>query len=538
MLPSRSLPVGRHYWQAVLVNSQLGSGDMSAALSMVDLLVIGGGVNGTGIAADAAGRGLSVVLCERADLGGATSSSSTKLIHGGLRYLETYQFRLVRESLAEREVLLHAAPHIVWPLRFRLPHHKALRPQWMIRSGLFLYDHLSKRVSLPASHGLKFNENDPLKPEFGAGFEYSDCWVDDARLVVLNAMQARQHGARILTRTACEHIDAQLDPQSKNTTWSARLRDVNTGEEHWVNARCIVNASGPWVGKLGRQLQPQTPPADVRLVKGSHIVVPRMYEGDEAYLLQNPDGRVVFVIPYEDQFSLIGTTEEEFTGDPAAATISPEETDYLLAVASSYFKKVPDASQVLYHFSGVRPLIDDGDENASKVSRDYTLELSRSPAPLLTVYGGKITTYRRLAESAMDQLKAVFPAMKPSWTIDAYLPGGEFASQQQLQDDLASEFPWIDRALLRSWVRRYGTRTRVMLEGATHVADLGVCFGEDLYEREIRYLYDQEWAQSADDVLWRRTKLGLRLNAEQKAAVARFCQTCLSHENRNPDDEK
>lgn len=498
---------------------------MSVALSIVDLLVIGGGVNGTGIAADAAGRGLSVVLCERADLGGATSSASTKLIHGGLRYLETYQFRLVRESLAEREVLLRTSPHIVWPLRFRLPHHKALRPQWMIRSGLFLYDHLSKRVSLPASHGLKFEHTDPLKPEFEAGFEYSDCWVDDARLVVLNAMQAKQHGARILTRTACEHIEASVDSGSQQAMWAALLRNVNTGAEHTVNARCIVNASGPWVGKLGRQLQPCSPSADVRLVKGSHLVVPRMYDGDEAYLLQNPDGRVVFVIPYEDDYSLIGTTEEEYTGDPSAAEISQAEISYLLGVASNYFKKVPDASQIVHHFSGVRPLIDDGDENASKVSRDYTLELSRSPAPLLTVFGGKITTYRRLAESAMDQLRAVFPSMKPAWTIDARLPGGNFESQQQLLVDLAAEFPWLDTDLLEVWIKRYGTLIRIMLGDAKTLDDLGVCFGADLYECEVRYLFREEWAQTADDIMWRRTKSGLRLNAGQRASLTQFCES-------------
>ncbi len=498
---------------------------MSVTLFMIDLLVIGGGVNGAGIAADAAGRGLSVVLCERGDLGGATSSASTKLIHGGLRYLETYQFRLVRESLAEREVLLHAAPHIVWPLRFRLPHHKALRPQWMIRSGLFLYDHLSKRVSLPASHGLKFEHTDPLKSEFEAGFEYSDCWVDDARLVVLNAMQAQNHGASIMPRTVCEHIDASLDSVSKQMVWTATLRDINSGQEQKVKARCVINATGPWVGKLGRQLQPQTPPADVRLVKGSHIIVPRMYEGEEAYILQNPDGRVVFVIPYEKQYSLIGTTEEDYTGDPSAAAISPAEITYLLSVTNSYFKKVPDASQIVHHFSGVRPLIDDGDENASKVSRDYTLELSRSPAPLLTVFGGKITTYRRLAESAMDQLRVVFPDMARKWTLEARLPGGDFESQQQLLIDLAAEFPWLNTDLLEAWIKRYGTLIRVVLGDAKTLDDLGVCFGADLYECEVRYLMREEWAQTAEDIMWRRTKSGLRLNAEQRASLTRFCES-------------
>lgn len=484
------------------------------AATTVDLLIIGGGVNGAGIAADAAGRGLSVLLCEQADLASATSSSSTKLIHGGLRYLETYQFKLVHESLAEREVLLKAAPHIVWPMRFRLPHHSELRPVWMIRAGLFLYDHLSKRVSLPASHGLRFSEHDPLRAEYTHGFEYSDCWVDDARLVVLNAMQAQQKGATILTRTACTALQA-LNNGSGAKLWQATLCDVNTGQESLINARCVVNASGPWVSKLGRQLQPQSPPDDVRLVKGSHIVVPRLYAGDEAYLLQNADGRVVFVIPYEDNYSLIGTTEQDYQGDPAQAAISQEEIDYLLAVTSQYFKKVPDAADIVHRFAGVRPLIDDETDNASKASRDYTLSLVKSPAPLLTVYGGKITTYRRLAESVLKKLQAVFPHMKPQWTAHAVLPGGDFVSHQALAAELARAYPWLEQPLINGWVKRYGKLAYTLLDGAGSVHDLGTLLGPGLYEREVAYLRKNEWARTAEDILWRRTKLGLGFSADQ-----------------------
>lgn len=488
----------------------------------VDLLVIGGGVNGAGIAADAAGRGLSVLLCEKGDLASATSSSSTKLIHGGLRYLETYQFRLVQESLAEREVLLRAAPHIVWPMRFRLPHHSALRPVWMIRAGLFLYDHLSKRVSLPASHGLRFTEHDPLRAEYQRGFEYSDCWVDDARLVVLNAMQAKNHGATILTRTACIALQAVSQNGSENLLWQVTLRDVNSGNEYQVFARCVVNASGPWVGNLGRELQPQNPPDDVRLVKGSHIVVPRMHGGDEAYLLQNADGRVVFVIPYEDDYSLIGTTEQDYQGDPAQAAISQDEINYLLEVSSGYFKKVPDAADIVHRFAGVRPLIDDETANASKASRDYTLSLAKSPAPLLTVYGGKITTYRRLAESVMKKLQPVFPKMGPKWTADAVLPGGDFVSQQELLTELIESYPWLDSAVVNRWVKLYGRLVYTLLDGAENLQDLGKLLGPGLYECEVRYLRSHEWACSADDILWRRTKLGLRFSEAQQLALEEY----------------
>lgn len=491
-------------------------------VATVDLLVVGGGVNGAGVAADAAGRGLSVVLCEKADLASATSSSSTKLIHGGLRYLETYQFKLVHESLAEREVLLKSAPHIVWPMRFRLPHHSALRPVWMIRAGLFLYDHLSKRVSLPASKGVRFTEQGPLRAEYRRGFEYSDCWVDDARLVVLNAMQAKKHGATVLTRTACTALQIVDNNDAETLLWQATLTDTNTGEKTHIRARCVVNASGPWVSNLGRQLQPENPPDDVRLVKGSHIVVPRLHSGDEAYLLQNADGRVVFVIPYEDDYSLIGTTEQDFKGDPAQAEISREEIDYLLDVTSQYFKKVPGAADIVYQFAGVRPLIDDETDNASKASRDYTLSLVKSPAPMLTVYGGKITTYRRLAESVLKKLQPIFPHMKPQWTANAVLPGGDFTSQQALADELATTYPWLEQPLINAWVKRYGRLVYTLLEGVEGVKDLGALFGPGLYECEVRYLRDHEWAHSADDILWRRTKLGLGFSAAEKLALAEY----------------
>jgi glycerol-3-phosphate dehydrogenase len=498
---------------------------------VVDLLVIGGGVNGAGIAADAAGRGLRVLLCEKADLASATSSSSTKLIHGGLRYLETYQFKLVHESLAEREVLLKAAPHIVWPMRFRLPHHSALRPVWMIRAGLFLYDHLSKRVSLPASNGLRFTERDPLRAEYTRGFEYSDCWVDDARLVVLNAMQAKKHGATILTRTACTALQTIAGNGTDAQLWLATLCDMTTGIERKIEARCVVNASGPWVSHLGSQLQPLDPPDDVRLVKGSHIVVPRMHDGDEAYLLQNSDGRVVFVIPYEDDYTLIGTTEQDYQGDPSQAAISQEEIDYLLDVTSQYFKNVPEATQIVYQFAGVRPLIDGETDNASKASRDYTLTLHKSPAPLLTVYGGKITTYRRLAESVMKKLQSVFPQMKPAWTADALLPGGEFQSQQTLAAELAQAYPWLQSSMIAAWVKRYGDLVYTLLDGAENSADLGALLGPGLYEREVNYLWTHEWARCAEDILWRRTKLGLGFSVAQQLDLDEYLRGIGSNNN-------
>lgn len=492
-----------------------------ATPTSVDLLVVGGGINGAGIAADAAGRGLSVLLCEKNDLGGATSSASTKLIHGGLRYLEYYEFRLVRESLAEREVLLRAAPHIVWPMRFRLPHQPSQRPAWMIRAGLFLYDHLGKRVTLRASRAIRFDEKGPLVADFRKGFEYSDCWVDDARLVLLNAMQARKHGAVIKTRTACTALTPSANGNGQ-PMWQATLTDIKSGSESQVVARCVVNAAGPWVSHLGKKLLPDTPPEPVRLVKGSHIVVPKLYEGEEAYMLQHRDGRVIFVIPYENEFSLIGTTEEDFSADPAEARISQHEITYLLDIVNQYFRKGLVEQEIRHHFSGIRPLIDEEVENASKVSRDYTLELDLAPAPLLTVYGGKITTYRRLAESVLHKLAPLFPDMNKDWTAKAKLPGGDFATQQSLSAHLAAEYPWLDSALRGRWVKQYGTLVNDILTGVSDMSGLGVNIGPGLYAREVDYLCEQEWARTADDILWRRTKLGLWFDEAARLALDEY----------------
>lgn len=476
-----------------------------------DLLIIGAGINGAGIAADAAGRGLSVILCDQADIAGATSSASTKLIHGGLRYLETWQFRLVRESLQEREVLLRAAPHIIWPMRFCLPHHPGLRPKWMIRVGLFLYDHLSKRVSLPPSRQIKFEADRPLQAQYSDGFEYSDCWVDDARLVILNARQAENNGAKILPRTKCVSLSRSEDTDDKLSQWSASLVDQLTQQQIQVTARCVVNAAGPWVEQFVRQAASLASAHSIRLVKGSHIVVPRFYDGDESYLLQNSDGRVVFVIPYEHDFCLIGTTEQDYQGDPRQATISEQEITYLCQIVGEYFCHRITPADVCHHYAGVRPLMDEDEENASKVSRDYTLELSQHPAPMLSVYGGKITTYRRLAEAAMDRLKPVFGEL-PEWTGEACLPGGDFRDQMQLVEQMTERYPFVHRSQMSQWVRRYGTLIDEMLGGCHDESGLGLKLGPGLFSVEVDYLMRCEWANTTDDILWRRTKLGLRFS--------------------------
>lgn len=482
---------------------------MSEQYQVHDLLVVGGGINGTGIAADAAGRGLDVVLCEMNDLASATSSSSTKLIHGGLRYLEQYEFRLVREALAEREVLLRNAPHIIWPMRFQLPHRKHLRPRWMIRIGLFLYDSLSKRVSLPASRGLRFGADSPLLPELRYGFEYSDAWVDDARLVVLNAMQARARGAEILVRTRCVSLTAQ------EGIWTAVLA-TPTGETT-IRARAVVNAAGPWVERFAGSAIAASKSSPVRLVKGCHIVVPRMFPGDEAYMLQNDDGRVVFAIPYEQEFTLIGTTEEDYEADPALARISGWEIDYLINIVNSCFRQKISRESVVHDFAGVRPLIgDEGTANASKVSRDYTLTLDTTKAPLLTVYGGKITTYRKLAEAVMHKLRTVFPQMQGDWTATASLPGGNFASKAQLAEEVRNRAPWLPEEILQRWLRQYGSCTTEFLAGVSSLEDLGEDFGHGLYAAEVSYLQDREWARTAEDILWRRTKLGLHFSQQEQ----------------------
>ena len=477
-----------------------------------DLLVIGGGVNGTGIAMDSAGRGLRVVLCEMNDLASATSSSSSKLIHGGLRYLEHYEFRLVREALAEREALLGNAPHIMWPMRFRLPHQPHLRPAWMIRTGLFLYDHLAKRELLAGSRAINFGKESPLKPEITRGFEYSDGWVDDARLVVLSARKAQQKGASILPRTRC------VRAERKGSGWQAVLEDTLTGHTRTLSAKVVVNATGPWVSRLFGESLGMAAPKQIRMVKGSHIVVPRLNQDTEAYILQNADERIVFVIPYEDEFSLIGTTDVDYEGNPSEARISEEETRYLLDVVNQYFRRQLTPGDVIWSYSGVRPLMDDEGGNAQSASRDYSYEVDDQDhqAPLVSVFGGKITTFRKLAEAVTDAVCDYFPGAGKSWTRNALLPGADFASQQQLAEELQLHYPWLDRAIIRRFVRSYGTDSHHILKGCTGTEDLGHAYTATLYQREVDYLIAHEWALSAEDVLWRRTKQGLYITEQQR----------------------
>nr|WP_312932564.1 glycerol-3-phosphate dehydrogenase [Pseudomonas sp.] len=470
-----------------------------------DVAVIGGGINGVGIAADAAGRGLKVFLCEKDDLAQHTSSASSKLIHGGLRYLEHYEFRLVREALAEREVLLAKAPHIVKPMRFVLPHRPHLRPAWMIRAGLFLYDHLGKRKRLGASRSLRFGPGYPLKPAITRGFEYADCWVDDARLVALNAMAAREQGADIRTRTRC------LSAKRVDGLWNVELQQAD-GTRHSIKARALVNAAGPWVASFIKDDLQLTAPYGIRLIQGSHLIVPRLYEGEQAYILQNEDQRIVFCIPYLDRFTLIGTTDREYSGDPAKVAITDSETDYLLNVVNAHFNHQLSRNDIKHTYSGVRPLCNDESDNPSAVTRDYTLALSAEAgqAPLLSVFGGKLTTYRKLAESAMAQLKPFFSQMRGSWTATSPLPGGEhMSSVQALVDEVLAKHAWLSADIARRWVLTYGSRVWRLLEGIDGPEALGQRIGGGLFAKEVEYLCDHEWAIDADDILWRRTKLGL-----------------------------
>jgi glycerol-3-phosphate dehydrogenase len=478
----------------------------------VDLLVVGGGINGVGITRDAAGRGLKVLLCEQNDLASATSSASSKLIHGGLRYLENYEFRLVREALSERDVLLNNAPHIVHPLRFVLPHNRNLRPAWMIRIGMFLYDNLAKRSTrLPGSRKLALRglpQGAPLKADITTGFEYSDARVDDSRLVLLNAIDARERGAIILTRTACIGLDKDRG------LWRARLRSQD-GLEYTVQARILVNAAGPWVESLQRLAMPaqSTTTSRLRLVKGSHFTIPRLYDGDWAYILQNPDGRIVFVIPYQDHYSLVGTTDVIYSDDPAKVAISQEEIDYLCKTINGYFIHQTTPADITWSYSGVRPLYDDHAGNASAVTRDYVFDVSGgtdNEPPLLSIFGGKITTYRRLAEHALEKL-APFTQKAVAWTARAPLPGGDLAGADPATytRQFAARHPWLPDDLARRYVESYGSRAEQLLLGATALADLGEDFGAGLFTREVQWLVDHEWAHSAEDILWRRTRLGL-----------------------------
>lgn len=495
-----------------------------------DLIVIGGGINGTGIARDAVGRGASVLLAEMGDLAGATSSASTKLIHGGLRYLEYYEFNLVRKALKEREVLWRAAPHIAWPLRFILPHHKDLRPSWLLRLGLFLYDHLGGRKLLPATRTVRLDKppfSNGLKSLFRKGFEYSDCWVDDARLVVLNARDASDRGAEILTRTKC------TSARRENGLWSVTLEDVATGASRVVTASVLVNAAGPWVASMLSGVAGVNRASNVRLVKGSHIVVPRLFEHDRCFIFQNGDGRIIFAIPYETDFTLIGTTDVDYQNDPGDVSISQDEIDYLCKSVSEYLEKPVEPKDIVHTYSGVRPLYDDGAKDAKAATRDYVLELDGgekgSPA-LLSVFGGKITTYRKLAEHVLEKLEPFLPFKSGPWTAYAPLPGGNFPvlSFDQEVQKLQDRFPFLSRLHATRLIHAYGTDAAMILDGATGLADLGRNFGHDLYEAEVRWLAEREWASCAEDVLWRRSKLGLRVTADEAAALDSFLKDHLA----------
>ncbi len=483
-------------------------------LGEFDLAVIGGGVNGTGIARDAAGRGLSVLLIEQHDLASHTSSASTKLIHGGLRYLEQRAFRLVREALAEREVLLRSAPHIIRPLRFVLPHRAGLRPWWVLRAGLFLYDHLGGRRLLPGTRTLNLRRDPagaPLRAGFARGFAYSDCWVDDSRLVALLARDAADRGATILTRTRC--TAARRDAGA----WLVTLPHGT------ARARAVVNAAGPWVAEVLGLVAHVDAPGAVRLVKGSHIVTRRLFEHENSYIFQNSDGRICFVIPYEGDFTLIGTTDEDYRGDPADAAISADEEQYLIDAVGAYLRAPPDREDVVWRYSGVRALHDDGRAKAQEANRDYVLELDASAgeAPLLSVFGGKITTFRRLAEAAMARLGPAFPGLRGDWTATASLPGGDFAwdGVPALAADLRGRYSFLPAETAWRMIRAYGTRAARMLGDARRPEDLGLRFSAELSEREVDWLIRQEWARTADDVLWRRSKLGLRLSPAEGSAL-------------------
>ena len=505
---------------------------MSGAAGPVscDVLVVGGGINGAGIARDLAGRGLTVLLCEQDDLARHTSSSSTKLIHGGLRYLEYYEFSLVKKALAERELLLRSAPHIMWPLRFVMPHDPSMRPVWMVRIGLFLYDHLAKREWLPASGTVALRSHAtgaPLKDGYTRGFVYSDGWVDDARLVVLNALDAQARGATILTQCRCE--SARRTAQG----WQATLKPAG-GAPLQVQARALVNAAGPWTGEFLRERAGQTSARSLRLVKGSHIVVKKLFDHDHAYIFQNPDKRIIFAIPYEGDFTLIGTTDVEIQGAPDAARIDADETAYLCEQASRYFARPVVPADVVWAYSGVRPLLDDASGDASAVTRDYLLEFDGgvgTAAPLLTVWGGKITTFRKLAEDAADEVGRLLGEARPAWTEPAPLPGGDLRAWigtprrpdtdfERFVSTLRSRHGWLPLALARRLARAYGARIDRVLGRAESLADLGAEVAPGLHEAEIRYLQREEWVTCADDLLWRRSKLGLHYSAAERQQVA------------------
>ncbi|CAN7319481.1 glycerol-3-phosphate dehydrogenase [Rhizobium sp. LjRoot30] len=489
--------------------------------AVYDIFVIGGGINGCGIARDAVGRGYSVALAEMKDFASGTSSAATKLIHGGLRYLEHYEFRLVREALMEREILWAMAPHIIWPMRFVLPFHKGgIRPAWLIRLGLFLYDHLGGRKLLPATRSLDMRRDPagkPLKPLFTRAFEYSDGWVDDARMVVLNARDAADRGATILNRSKV------TSARREQGAWTIEVNDIESGATRRVRARMLVNAAGPWVDQVLAGAVGKNNVHNVRLVQGSHIVVRRKFDDPRAYFFQNPDNRIIFAIPYENDFTLIGTTDRDYTDDPRNVKISEEETAYLCRAASEYFAEPVRPEDIVWSYSGVRPLFDDGASKAQEATRDYVLKVEggSGEAPLLNVFGGKLTTYRRLAEHALEKIGEAIGGKGPAWTAKSSLPGGDFAATGYEAEvrKLSSAYPFLAEKHARRLVRLYGTKAPALLGNAKATGDLGRHFGSDLYEVEVRWLMEKEWARHAEDVLWRRTKRGLYLSREEAAAL-------------------
>lgn len=489
-----------------------------------DLVVVGGGINGAGIATDAAGRGLAVFLCEQNDFASATSSASSKLIHGGLRYLEHYEFRLVKEALKERETLLKNAPHLVKPMRFILPHRPHLRPAWMIRAGLFMYDQLGKRETLKKTKKVKFNGDSPLNSDIKQGFEYADCWVDDARLVITNLIQAKNKGASVNNQTRC--ISAK---QVKNI-WHCQMENTETGKQYSITAKALVNAAGPWVASFIKESTTSKSPYGIRLIKGSHIVVPRIHQGKEAFILQNADKRVVFVIPYLEDFSIVGTTDVEFEGNPSQVKISKEEIDYLLTASNDNFRQKLNETDIVWSYSGVRPLCDDESDSPSAITRDYTLAMSEpSDAPLLSIFGGKITTYRKLAEAAMEKLSSHFLEMKKPWTENEPLPGGDFPEgKAKFIKMLELRYPWLNQKLINRYTDAYGTLCLSFLEKTKSLLDMGDDFGHGLYQLEVDYLVENEWVRTADDLLWRRSKLGLFLTLKQQAHLNQYLKTIIN----------
>ena len=514
----------------------------------IDLFVIGGGINGCGIARDAVGRGLSVTLAEMNDIGGATSSSSTKLFHGGLRYLEYFEFRLVRESLIEREVLLRMMPHISWPMRFVLPLSpemrfenstptsrllnflipwaKGKRPAWLIRLGLFLYDNLGGRKILPGTSSISLGKDvagNALKKKFRKAFEYSDCWIEDNKLVALNALDAKNRGAKILTRTKV------IEAKRVEGFWKIIVENELTHEVEEHHAKVLINAAGPWVADVINSKLQLNSKDNIRLVRGSHIVIPKLYDHDKCYFFQGTDGRIIFSIPYEYDFTLIGTTDADHDDIKTKPTCSDAERDYLVNFASQYFAKVISPEDVVWSYSGVRPLYNDGTENASAATRDYVLKLEHNggSAPLLNIFGGKITTYRKLAEAAIAEISKFFPDLKEPWTANSCLPGGDFSVQDvsKLIRKLQTEFSFLSEIRAKRLIRAYGLNAWEFLKGATKLEDLGEQFGEFLTQREVEYLRENEFVMEADDVIWRRTKLGLTMSEQDKRRLSEYLKT-------------